>query len=174
MGIAVDKERSTLANLETLEGIAFPLTPHVVSPSASANYNNVGGIGASSDLQIYQSTQGETLTIDFPYYRVGLANSGGMSVAQVSEIMEKHRVFVRALLVPGTRPDGLSRGAPPLCLLTIPYLLEWTCRVRAFAHDISRAEDGMLLNMTLKITFQEEWEEPLSAEDVVARGYQRG
>lgn len=174
MGIANDDERSELANLETLAGIAFPLTPHVISPSVTVNYTDQGGIGASSVDQVYSNTSAEEVPVEFPYYRVGLANSGGMSVAAATEAMRRHLAFVRSLTVPGTRPDGLSKGAPPLCLLTIPGILVWKCRVRAVKSDMRRGEDKELLELKMTITFREEWTDALSSEDILEMGYERG
>lgn len=174
MGIAVDDDRSTLQNAETMDYIAFPLTPHIIAPSVAVNYNDVGGIGASSMNQIYNNTGSEEVTIEFPYYRVGLANSGGLSVEKITDTMNYHLAFVRSLTIPGTRPDGLSRGAPDLCLLTIPGILTWKCRVRSLQPTMRRGVDLKLLELKLAITFKEEWTDPLSSEDILEKGYQRG
>ncbi|MDD5542881.1 MAG: hypothetical protein PHX83_06870 [Acidobacteriia bacterium] len=174
MGIASDDERSELMNLETMESISFPLTPHVISTSVNVNYNDVGGVGASSVDQVYANTSAEETTIEFPYYRVGLANSGGLSVETATAAMEYHRSFVRSLTLPGTRSDGLSKGAPPLCLLTIPGHLTWKCRVRSPRTDTRKGDDGKLLELKMTITFKEEWTEALSSEDILEKGYSRG
>ena len=174
MGIAYDDDRSELVNLETMDYIAFPLTPHVISTSVAVNYSDAGGIGASSVNQVYSNTGSEETTVEFPYYRVGLANSGGLSVQKATDAMSYHLAFVRSLTISGTRPDGLSRGAPALCLLTIPGILTWKCRIRSFQPSMRRGEDKKLLELKLTITFREEWEKPLSAEDILEMGYQRG
>lgn len=182
MGVASDESslRSELMNMETWDYIAFPLTPHVISPSVAVNYSDAGGIGASSVNQVYNNTSSEEVTIEFPYYRVGLAHSGGLSVGKATDAMNYHLAFVRSLTIPSTRSDGLSRGAPPLCLLIIPGVLSWKCRIRSLQPTMRRGQDSSiygdprLLELKLTITFREEWEEPLSAEDILEKGYQRG
>jgi len=174
MPIAADDERSELVNLETMDSISFQLTPHVISPSVSVNYNDQGGIGASSVNQVYSNTSAEEITVEFPYYRVGLANAGGMSVEAATAAMDRHRDFVRSLTLPGTRSDGLSKGAPPLCLLTIPGHLVWKCRVRSFKYDRRIGQDGKAMELKLNITFREEWTTALSSEDILEKGYNRG
>lgn len=173
MPIAADDERSELVNLETMASISFPLTPHVISPSVTVNYNDAGGVGASSVDQVYSNTSAEEVTVEFPYYRVGLANAGGLSVETAMAAMAYHRNFVRSLTLPGTREDGLSKGAPALCLLTIPGILIWQCRIRSFKADMRRGEDMGLLELKMTITFREEWSIALSSEDILEMGYLR-
>jgi hypothetical protein len=174
MGVASDNDRSELLNLETMDYIAFPLTPHVISPSVTVNYTALGGVGASAERQVYANTGSEELQVEFPYYRVGLAHAGALTVEKATAAMAYHRDFVRSCTIPGKREDGLSTGSPALCLLTIPGVLTWRCRVRALKVDMRRGADLKLMELKLLITFREEWDSAMSSEDILAKGYQRG
>ncbi len=174
MGIAVDNDRTTLQNLTTLDYIAFPLTPHLVSTSVSANYNGAPGVAAPNEKQIYANTGGETAELEFPYYRVALEANAGLTREKAIRAMIYHRSFVRSLLSPGTRADGTSEGAPALCLLTVPGILAWVVRVRKFDKEERVDDAGNLIFLSMKILFQEEWEAPLSAESLLLLGYSRG
>lgn len=174
MAVAVDNDRTTLQNTETLEYIAFPLTPQVVSTSVAVNYNAVKGVGAPQARLIYSDTGNETTELSFPYYRVGLAHGGGLSVERATQAMNYHRNFARSLTLPGTRTDGRSQGAPAVCLLVVPGVLAWTCRVTSLKVDTRVGEDGGLLELGLTIGFTEEWAGMMAAEDILTLGYARG
>ena len=174
MGIAQDNDRSSLVNTETLGAIEFPLTPQVVRTAVTVNYNTVNGVGAPQGRLIYSNTGNETSELFFPYYRIGLAHGGGLSVYAATQLMNAHSNFVRSLTVPGTRQDGRSQGAPPVCLLTVPGVLAWTCRVMSLTQDKRVGEDGSLMELGLTISFAEEWAEQFSGEDLLTLGYARG
>jgi len=167
----------------------FWFRPEPVREAISVNYNKMSVLGMSHEYQAYANTT--SIPIEFELYvnRLMLLKDGvvgdnkppqqgettqdatGERLAALSRDIENGRRYLEALTVPPQMPIGVVGGAPPVCLLVLPGILE--LRVRLTGLQITFSEVDLIGNITemrARCTFEEAPLGRFTMQDVLERG----
>jgi len=169
--------RSSLANMETMQGIIFPFEPEVWRGNVKVNYNEVAPIGGAHAYLDFQHTSNERFSAEFRWERLLLAFAGAQrqSMDDAADKIDKHRAFLKSCTVPGELPDGSVTGETPLLFLDVPGVLAVYCVMESLDWEIPRRaeRDRRIMTYRARVTFIEKPQYRYTTQSLLEAGYNR-
>lgn len=168
--------RTKIYNLDADKGILLQYEPPNLTGNVRANMGGEPGLAQPHSQMVYGNTDSEVFPIEMRWERIPLQSFKGISPDAAADIIDKHRAFIRSLIVPNLRPAGVTGGDLPLLFVEVPGVYAVYCQMASIDWDVMRRDPttGRIVSLKMRCSFREKPQYWYSQQEIEVLGYNRG
>jgi hypothetical protein len=142
-------------------------------------YGDMGVQGMSHSYKPFERTENLQIPLTLYWNAVMMRKELGKqsqdaSRIQIADMIDAARNFIHALHYPAMEISGMTQGANPLCILSLPGVMVLRCRVISMSGEISRCDwYGRIMNYSVDVVFEEAAGGRVTMQDVLQNGTYR-
>lgn len=158
------------------KGIILMYEPASLKGQVRANFGGEPGLAQPHSQLVYGNTDSEEFQLDLRWERIPLQAYRNISPDAASDVIDKHRSFVRSLIVPNMRPANITGGDLPLLFIEVPGVYGIYCNMVSIDWDVPRRDPqtGRIVSLTMRCSFREKPQYWYSQQEIEVIGYNRG